>query len=99
MTCPRRWREGRDLWIEHVHPADLHYYRLTMTVLSSVKVSIAQRPPTRPTPEREPARPPKGRWLSQWLDEAFMLTQPALTASAKRKPLARSRVKTAESRP
>ena len=56
-----------------------------MTVLSSV------RSPSRSVLRRVLSPSvipfmPKGRWLSQWLDEAFMLTQPALTASAKRKP-------------
>ena len=39
--------------------------RFRTTVFSSVKASMAWRPPTRPTPLFEPARPPKGRWLSQ----------------------------------
>ena len=39
-------------------------FRMTI-VLSSVRRSIAKRPPTRPTPLCEPARPPKGRCDSQ----------------------------------
>src|SRR5205823_10273986 len=41
------------------------YPRFTTTVFSSVNVSIEKRPPTRPIPLCEPARPPNGRWLSQ----------------------------------
>ena len=41
------------------------YPRSTTIVLSSVRRSIEKRPPTRPTPLGEPARPPNGRWDSQ----------------------------------
>ena len=37
----------------------------TITVFVSVNVSKGWRPPHRPMPLREPARPPNGRWLSQ----------------------------------
>ena len=38
---------------------------VTTTVFGSVNASSTELPPTRPTPELEPARPPNGRWLSQ----------------------------------
>ena len=41
------------------------YPRSITIVLSSVRRSRENRPPTRPTPLIEPARPPKGRWDSQ----------------------------------
>jgi hypothetical protein len=42
------------------------YSRETTTVFASVNVSrIECDPPPRPTPDDLPARPPKGRWLSQ----------------------------------
>src|SRR5205807_5224454 len=44
-------------------------------VLRSVICSSAKRPPTRPIPLRLPARPPKGRWASQELDDSLMFTQ------------------------
>ena len=39
--------------------------RLSTTVFSSVRRSMENRPPTRPTPLCEPARPPNGRCDSQ----------------------------------
>ena len=39
--------------------------RVKTTVFGSVNASSTELPPTRPTPELEPARPPNGRWLSQ----------------------------------
>ena len=38
---------------------------VSTTVFGSVNASSTELPPTRPTPELEPARPPNGRWLSQ----------------------------------
>ncbi len=44
----------------------LRQSRVTTTVFSSVNVSrIEYAPPTRPTPDFLPERPPNGSWLSQ----------------------------------